>query len=128
MYSRRVRKERLSYLGLMSRLGCQKTSIPQVNSLTKTQRRKLPNCLLRHLALNVNRVMLHRELLAEIWGAEYLDDLKRREIITCNASSLTLLLFAITVAIPRRLSGQPPMRGVPSATVDENSGVRSVPP
>ena len=30
--------------------------------------------LLRQLALNTNRVMLHRDLLAEVWGAEYLDD------------------------------------------------------
>lgn len=30
--------------------------------------------LLRQLALNANRVMLHRELLAEVWGPEYLDD------------------------------------------------------
>ena len=30
--------------------------------------------LLRQLALNANRVMLHRDLLAEVWGAEYLDD------------------------------------------------------
>ena len=30
--------------------------------------------LLRQLALNANKVMLHRELLAEVWGPEYLDD------------------------------------------------------
>jgi two-component system KDP operon response regulator KdpE len=30
--------------------------------------------LLRLLALNANRVMLHRELLTEIWGPEYRDD------------------------------------------------------
>ena len=31
--------------------------------------------LLRQLALNANRVMLHRDLLAEIWGPEYLNDI-----------------------------------------------------
>ena len=31
--------------------------------------------LLRQLALNVNKVMLHRELLSEVWGPEYLDDI-----------------------------------------------------
>lgn len=30
--------------------------------------------LLRQLALNANKVMLHRELLSEVWGPEYLDD------------------------------------------------------
>ena len=30
--------------------------------------------LLRQLALNAKKVMLHRELLAEVWGPEYLDD------------------------------------------------------
>ena len=30
--------------------------------------------LLRQLALNANRVMLHRDLLAEVWGPEYVDD------------------------------------------------------
>lgn len=31
--------------------------------------------LLRQLALNANRVLLHRDLLAAVWGAEYLDDI-----------------------------------------------------
>jgi two-component system KDP operon response regulator KdpE len=30
--------------------------------------------LLRHLALNANRVVLHQELLVEVWGPEYRDD------------------------------------------------------
>jgi two-component system KDP operon response regulator KdpE len=30
--------------------------------------------LLRQLALNANRVLLHQELLTEVWGAEYRDD------------------------------------------------------
>jgi two-component system KDP operon response regulator KdpE len=38
-------------------------------ALTRTE-----YALLRQLALNANRVMLHRDLLAEVWGAEYLDD------------------------------------------------------
>jgi two-component system KDP operon response regulator KdpE len=38
-------------------------------SLTRTEYE-----LLRQLALNANRVMLHRNLLAEVWGPEYLDD------------------------------------------------------
>ncbi|MCJ7550899.1 MAG: response regulator transcription factor [Anaerolineae bacterium] len=39
-------------------------------SLTRTE-----YALLRQLAINVNRVMLHRDLLAEIWGPEYLNDI-----------------------------------------------------
>jgi DNA-binding response OmpR family regulator len=39
-------------------------------ALTRTE-----YALLRQLALNPNRVMLHRELLAEVWGAEYVDDI-----------------------------------------------------
>jgi two-component system, OmpR family, KDP operon response regulator KdpE len=39
-------------------------------SLTRTE-----YALLRQLALNANRVMLHRDLLAEVWGPEYLDDI-----------------------------------------------------
>jgi two-component system KDP operon response regulator KdpE len=39
-------------------------------SLTRTE-----YALLRQLALNGNRVMLHRDLLAEVWGPEYLDDI-----------------------------------------------------
>jgi two-component system, OmpR family, KDP operon response regulator KdpE len=39
-------------------------------ALTRTE-----YALLRHLALNPNRVMLHRDLLAEVWGAEYVDDI-----------------------------------------------------
>ena len=39
-------------------------------SLTRTE-----YTLLRQLALNANRVMLHRDLLAEVWGPEYLDDI-----------------------------------------------------
>jgi len=39
-------------------------------SLTRTE-----YALLRQLALNVNRVMLHRDLLVEVWGPEYLDDI-----------------------------------------------------
>jgi two-component system KDP operon response regulator KdpE len=39
-------------------------------SLTHTE-----YALLRHLALNANRVLLHRDLLAAVWGAEYLDDI-----------------------------------------------------
>lgn len=31
--------------------------------------------LLRQLALHANRVLLHRDLLAAVWGAEYLDDI-----------------------------------------------------
>jgi two-component system KDP operon response regulator KdpE len=31
--------------------------------------------LLHQLALNANKVMLHRDLLAEVWGPEYLDDI-----------------------------------------------------
>ncbi len=38
-------------------------------SLTRTE-----YALLRQLALNVNRVVMHRDLLAEVWGPEYLDD------------------------------------------------------
>ncbi|HSR32086.1 MAG TPA: response regulator transcription factor [Anaerolineae bacterium] len=38
-------------------------------SLTRTE-----YALLRQLALNGNRVMLHRDLLAEVWGSEYLND------------------------------------------------------
>jgi two-component system, OmpR family, KDP operon response regulator KdpE len=38
-------------------------------SLTRTE-----YALLRQLALNANCVMLHRDLLAEVWGPEYLDD------------------------------------------------------
>ena len=39
-------------------------------SLTRTE-----YVLLRQLALNANKVMLHRDLLAEVWGPEYLDDI-----------------------------------------------------
>jgi two-component system, OmpR family, KDP operon response regulator KdpE len=39
-------------------------------ALTRTE-----YALLRQLALNPNRVMLHRDLLAEVWGAEYVDDI-----------------------------------------------------
>jgi len=39
-------------------------------SLTRTE-----YALLRHLALNANRVMLHQDLLAEVWGPEYRDDI-----------------------------------------------------
>ena len=39
-------------------------------SLTRTE-----YALLRQLALNVNRVMLHEELLAAVWGPEYRDDI-----------------------------------------------------
>jgi two-component system, OmpR family, KDP operon response regulator KdpE len=39
-------------------------------SLTRTE-----YALLRQLALNANRVMLHRDLLVEVWGPEYLDDI-----------------------------------------------------
>jgi len=39
-------------------------------SLTRTE-----YALLRQLALNANHVMLHRDLLAEVWGPEYLDDI-----------------------------------------------------
>jgi len=39
-------------------------------SLTRTE-----YALLRQLALNANRVMLHRDLLTEVWGPEYLDDI-----------------------------------------------------
>jgi two-component system KDP operon response regulator KdpE len=39
-------------------------------SLTRTE-----YALLRQLALNANRVMLHRDLLAQVWGPEYLDDI-----------------------------------------------------
>jgi two-component system KDP operon response regulator KdpE len=38
-------------------------------SLTRTE-----YALLRQLALNANRVMLHKELLAAVWGPEYRDD------------------------------------------------------
>jgi two-component system KDP operon response regulator KdpE len=38
-------------------------------SLTRTE-----FALLRQLALSINRVMLHRDLLVEVWGPEYLDD------------------------------------------------------
>ena len=31
--------------------------------------------LLRHLALNANRVVLHQDLLTEVWGPEYRDDI-----------------------------------------------------
>jgi two-component system KDP operon response regulator KdpE len=31
--------------------------------------------LLRQLALNANKVMLHRDLLAKVWGPEYVDDI-----------------------------------------------------
>jgi two-component system KDP operon response regulator KdpE len=39
-------------------------------SLTRTE-----YALLRQLALNANRVMLHQDLLTEVWGPEYRDDL-----------------------------------------------------
>ena len=39
-------------------------------SLTRTE-----YALLRQLALNANRVMLHQDLLAEVWGPEYRDDI-----------------------------------------------------
>jgi two-component system KDP operon response regulator KdpE len=39
-------------------------------SLTRTE-----YDLLRQLALNANRVMLHQDLLTEVWGAEYRDDI-----------------------------------------------------
>ena len=39
-------------------------------SLTRTE-----YSLLRQLALNPNRVMLHRDLLTEVWGQEYQDDI-----------------------------------------------------
>jgi two-component system KDP operon response regulator KdpE len=39
-------------------------------SLTRTE-----YALLRKLALNANRVMPHRDLLAEVWGPEYVDDI-----------------------------------------------------
>jgi len=38
-------------------------------SLTRTE-----YALLRQLALNANRVMLHQDLLTEVWGGEYRDD------------------------------------------------------
>jgi two-component system KDP operon response regulator KdpE len=39
-------------------------------ALTRTE-----YALLRQLALNANRVMLHQDLLAEVWGPEYRDDI-----------------------------------------------------
>jgi two-component system KDP operon response regulator KdpE len=39
-------------------------------SLTRTE-----YALLRQLALNANRVMLHQDLLTEVWGQEYRDDI-----------------------------------------------------
>jgi two-component system KDP operon response regulator KdpE len=39
-------------------------------ALTRTE-----YALLRELALNVNRVMLHQDLLAAVWGPEYRDDI-----------------------------------------------------
>jgi two-component system KDP operon response regulator KdpE len=39
-------------------------------SLTRTE-----YALLRQLALNANRVMLHQDLLTAVWGAEYRDDI-----------------------------------------------------
>jgi len=39
-------------------------------SLTRTE-----YALLRQLALNANRVVLHRDLLTEVWGPEYRDDI-----------------------------------------------------
>jgi two-component system KDP operon response regulator KdpE len=39
-------------------------------SLTRTE-----YALLRELALNANRVMLHQDLLTAVWGAEYRDDI-----------------------------------------------------
>jgi len=42
----------------------------EVVSLTRTE-----YALLRQLALNPNRVMLHRDLLTEVWGPEYRDDI-----------------------------------------------------
>jgi two-component system KDP operon response regulator KdpE len=39
-------------------------------SLTRTE-----YDLLRQLALNANRVMLHQDLLTKVWGAEYRDDI-----------------------------------------------------
>jgi two-component system KDP operon response regulator KdpE len=39
-------------------------------SLTRTE-----YALLRQLALNANRVMLHQDLLAKVWGPEYRDDI-----------------------------------------------------
>ncbi len=42
----------------------------EVVSLTRTE-----YALLRQLAVNANRVMLHRDLLTEVWGPEYRDDI-----------------------------------------------------
>jgi len=39
-------------------------------SLTRTE-----YALLRQLALNANRVMLHQDLLTTVWGPEYRDDI-----------------------------------------------------
>ncbi len=46
------------------------TMAGQEVSLTRTE-----YALLRHLALNANCVMLHQDLLTEVWGPEYRDDL-----------------------------------------------------
>jgi len=42
----------------------------QVVALTRTE-----YALLRQLAGNINRVMLHQDLLTEVWGPEYRDDI-----------------------------------------------------
>jgi two-component system KDP operon response regulator KdpE len=42
----------------------------EVVSLTRTE-----YALLRELALNANRVMLHQDLLTKVWGPEYRDDI-----------------------------------------------------
>jgi two-component system, OmpR family, KDP operon response regulator KdpE len=48
---------------------CQVQVRGELVSLTRTE-----YALLRQLALNANRVILHRDLLSEVWGPEYLDD------------------------------------------------------
>ncbi|MBN1657035.1 MAG: response regulator transcription factor [Anaerolineae bacterium] len=48
---------------------CQVKARGEMVSLTRTE-----YALLRQLALNANRVILHRDLLSGVWGTEYLDD------------------------------------------------------
>jgi two-component system KDP operon response regulator KdpE len=47
-------------------------------SLTRTE-----YALLRQLALNANRVMLHQDLLATVWGPEYRDDIDYLRAYIC---------------------------------------------
>jgi two-component system KDP operon response regulator KdpE len=58
---------------------CGEMEINFARHIVKVRDEKVPltrteYSLLRQLALNANRVLLHQELLTEVWGAEYRDD------------------------------------------------------